>query len=559
MHPRTNKKEKNTMTTAAAIHATEVIPNPMSLGQDIPLSRIQESKTNPRRQFDETRLAELADNIRLHGVLQPILVRPLPSGEAESYELVAGARRYRASKLAKCESIPATIRELTDPQCLELQLIENLQRADVHELDEARGYAALMQMQSDTYTVETLAEKIGRSGKYVYARLRLTHLIEEVQLAFYNGKLSVAHAFEMARLEPVDQKRALQECFPNHRTAAAILKDGKAEAVTVRQLREWIEREIHLDLINAPFDSQDDNLLPTAGSCANCPKRTGNNPLLFPEVRRKSICTDRACYRRKVKALVQIRVKPLQIAGEQPLRISHAPVWQAKDRNADVLYEGQYRIAQKKTECPHAKPAAVIDGPDAGKLLHICRDEQCPVHARVTRYEASPQERAARAKEALAERIERQTRIRILNAIRKKCSGTLSRPDLEMAALDYFERLGHDNHRRLCRVYGWEEKKTKASWGGSTVDFKAIAGKAMPKMSTPEIHHFLLVCALVSDLYCPGYDPGQALTKDSKLARTALRYKIKIPQVASQVRSELSRKDKPRKNAPKPAASPLRK
>ena len=101
-------------------------------------------------------------------------MRPLPGGEAESYELVAGARRYRASQLAKCKSIPATIRELTDPQCLELQLIENLQRADVHELDEARGYAALMHMQPDTYTVETLAEKIGRSEKYVYARLRLT-------------------------------------------------------------------------------------------------------------------------------------------------------------------------------------------------------------------------------------------------------------------------------------------------------------------------------------------------------------------------------------------------
>jgi ParB/RepB/Spo0J family partition protein len=208
------------MTTAAAIHATEVILNAVSLVHDIPLSRIRESKTNPIRQFDETRLAELADKITLRGVLQPILVHPLPGGEAESYELVAGARRYRASKLAKCESIPATIRELTDPQCLELQLIENLQRADVHELDEARGYAALMHMQPDTCTVETLAEKIGRSEKYVYARLRLTHLVEDVQWAFYDGKLSVAHAFEMARLEPDDQKRALQECFPNHRTAA---------------------------------------------------------------------------------------------------------------------------------------------------------------------------------------------------------------------------------------------------------------------------------------------------------------------------------------------------
>jgi len=257
--------------------------------QDIPLVHIQESKTNPRRQFDETKLAELADNIRLHGVLQPILVRPMPAGESGFYELVAGARRYRASKLAKRETIPATVRELTDTQCLELQLIENLQRADVHELDEARGYVALMQLQPDTYTVETLAEKIGRSEKYVYARLRLTHLVDEVQQAFYAGKLTVAHAFEIARLQQADQRRALAECFQQYRTTAAVLKDKKAEALTVRSLREWIEREIHLDISHAPFDAQDETLLPVAGSCAACPKRTGNNPLLFPEVRQKSI------------------------------------------------------------------------------------------------------------------------------------------------------------------------------------------------------------------------------------------------------------------------------
>jgi ParB family transcriptional regulator, chromosome partitioning protein len=127
---------------------------------DIPLECIRESKTNPRRAFDETKLAELAANIKLHGVLQPVLVRPLPGGEAESYELVAGARRYRASKLAGRQSISASVRQLTDTECLELQLIENLQRADVHELDEARGYAALIAMQPDTYTVETLAVRI---------------------------------------------------------------------------------------------------------------------------------------------------------------------------------------------------------------------------------------------------------------------------------------------------------------------------------------------------------------------------------------------------------------
>lgn len=547
------------MNTANAVQASEVTPQAVSVVQDIRLCRIQESKTNPRSQFDATTLAELADNIRMHGVLQPVLVRPLPDGEPDWYELVAGARRYRASQLAERETIPATVRELTDPQCLELQLIENLQRADVHELDEARGYAALMKMQPEIYTVELLAEKIGRSEKYVYARLRLTHLVEEVQQAFYSGKLSVAHAFEMARLQPDDQKRALQECFPHHRTAAAILKDRKAEAVTVRQLRDWVEREIHLDLAHAPFDAQDETLLPSAGSCAKCPKRTGNNPLLFPEVRQKSICTDRACYRRKVAALVQIRVEPLEAAGEKPLRVSQAPAWQARHPNTDVLHEGQYRIAQRKTECPHTKSAVVIDGPEAGKLLHACRDERCPVHARVTRYQPSPQERAARAREALAERIEKQTRVRVLNAIRKKLPATLSRPDLDMAALDYFERLGHDNHRRLCRVYGWEEKKTKSTWGANSVDYRNIAEKAVREMPMQQVQHFLIVCALVSDLYCPGYNPRQALAKDSKLAVTALRYKIDTGKLAAEVRTELLEKKKEKGISAKPVASRQRK
>jgi ParB family transcriptional regulator, chromosome partitioning protein len=530
------------MNTAIAVNTSNTIPAGMSAFQDIPLNRIQESKTNPRRTFDEVKLAELAGNIRQHGVLQPVLVRPLPDGEDGFFELVAGARRYRASRMAERETIPATVRELTDTECLELQLIENLQRADVHELDEARGYASLMQLQPDTYTVETLAEKIGRSEKYVYARLRLTHLVEDVQQAFYSGKLTVAHAFEIARLQPTDQQRALAGCFPNHRTAAALLKDKKAEAaVTVRELREWIASEIHLDLTNAPFDPQDETLVPSAGSCAVCPKRTGNNPLLFPEVRQKSICTDRQCYRAKVEAFVQIRTTTLEAAGEKPLRVSQAPSWQTKKHEPDTLYEGQYRRVEKKAECPQTKAAVVIDGPQAGTVLHLCRDEKCLVHATVTRYEPTPQERAARAKELLAERVEKQTRVRILNAIRKKLPATLTRPDLEMAALDYFERLGHDNHRRLCRVYGWAEKKAKASLGGSAVDYKTIGEKAVREMKPHEVPHFLVVCALVSDLYCPGYNPRQSLAKDTKLARTAARYNIDTTKLSATVREELSK------------------
>jgi ParB family chromosome partitioning protein len=417
----------------------------------------------------------------------------------------------------------------------------------VHELDEARGYAALMQLQPETYTVETLAEKIGRSEKYVYARLRLMQLVDEVQQAFYTGKLTVAHAFEIARLTPNDQRRALTECFPRHRTAAALLKDKKAEAVTVRQLREWIEREVHLDLTNAPFDTEDDQLLPAAGSCLKCPKRTGSNPLLFPEAigPKKSICTDRTCYRAKVEALVQIRMKPLEAAGEKPLRLSQAPSWQADGHKADVLYSGQYRTA-KKAECPHTQPAVVIDGASAGTVQHICRDEKCPVHAQSTRYQPTPEERGARAKEALAERVEKQTRLRVLDAVRKKLPATLSRADLEMVALDYFRRLGHDNHRRICRVYQWEERKAKTSWGTQAVDYEGIAHKTVHAMSSGDLQQFLVVCSLASDLYCPGYNPRQPLSKDANLALAAARYKVDIVKLASEVKTDLSKKkDKP--------------
>ena len=299
-----------------------------SLVREIPLDKIQESKTNPRSHFDEGALAELAANIKEHGVLQPVLLRPRPNGASDRYELVVGSRRYRASKLVRRETIPATIRDLTDTQVVEIQLVENLLREGVHELDEASGYAALQKLNPTIYTVETIALKVSRSPAYVHGRLQLLSLVDEAKQAFRVGKLTVSHAFEMARLTPKDQQRALRECFPEHRSTVAILKDAKAEAVTVRELRAWIEREVHLDLANAPFDPQDAALLPSAGSCAKCPKRTGNNPLLFPETSlKKSTCIDRECFRAKVTALVQIRATPLDSAIGLGLILLGLPVY----------------------------------------------------------------------------------------------------------------------------------------------------------------------------------------------------------------------------------------
>jgi len=146
----------------------------------------------------------------------------------------------------------------------------------------------------------------------------------------------------------------------------------------------------------------------------------------------------------------------------------------------------------------------------------------------------------------------------LLEAISKKLPDVLARPDLEMVALGYFRRLGHDNHRRLSKLFAWEEKKSKTSWGAETVDYeKRVSGfvlanpesknvaAAVQGMKAADLSRFFVVCALVSDLYCPGYNPRQSLEKDSNLARAAARYKVEHSKLATAVRAELSRaKDK---------------
>src|SRR5713226_35107 len=510
--------------------------------QDIPLQRIRESSSNPRRVFDEAQLRELAANIKSHGVLQAILVRPSPDGADGMYELVVGARRFRASKIAGKDTIPATVRDLTDAECQEIRLIENLQRANIDELDEGIGYRALVDLRPDFYTVETISAQVAKSPSYVKGRISLTELIPAAQTAFYDGKLSVAHALEIARLQPRDQDKALMECFPGHRSTGPILKDRKAEAVTVRQLRQWIEREIHLDLKNAPFDTGDANLLPAAGACSTCPKRTGNNPLLFPEIKIRSLCTDPACHHAKVQAFVQLRVGPLAKEGKQPVQISESPSWQVLSRAPNTLYEGQYRRAETEGECPHTQIAVVVDGRKAGTVIHICTDEKCKAHRQFSHYETSPQEREQRRKLALAIRVQKEARSRILVAVRQKLPAALARADFEMVALDYFRRLGHDNHHRLFQVYGWEEKKTKTSWGANTFNHEKLAEARIHAMTAADVNRFLVTCALVPDLYCPGYSSAETLSKESNLTRSAVRYKVDASKITTQVTADLSAK-----------------
>jgi ParB family chromosome partitioning protein len=153
------------------------------------VERLQPGRYQPRTRMDESALQELADSIRLHGVMQPILVRPLPD---QRYEIVAGERRYRAAQLAGLDEVPVIVREVADEQALAMALIENIQREDLNPLEEAQAIRRLID--EFAYSHERAAEAIGRSRSATSNLLRLLNLAEPVQALLLAGDLDMGHA-----------------------------------------------------------------------------------------------------------------------------------------------------------------------------------------------------------------------------------------------------------------------------------------------------------------------------------------------------------------------------
>jgi len=268
----------------------------------LPIDEIMASRSNPRKHFDDAYIAELADSIKSHGLIQPITVRPLPldamfeynkrrkDGDdgAPRYELVVGECRWRAAKLAGLTDIPAFWRELDDKQVLEIQVIENLQRRDVHEIEEAEGYQALIARHG--YTADQIAAKIGKSRSYVYGRLKFTALCREVREAFFAGKLDGSTALLIARIPG----EALQK-----RAAKEVINGYNGEPLSYRAAKQHIHSRYTLSLKQATFKPDDATLVPTAGTCSACPKLSGNFQDLFNDIKATDVCTDPDCFEAK--------------------------------------------------------------------------------------------------------------------------------------------------------------------------------------------------------------------------------------------------------------------
>ena len=155
----------------------------------LPINEIIPNKDQPRKTFDEAALEELADSIRQHGVLQPLLVRPLTTG---GYQLVAGERRWRASRMAELKEVPVIVKELDDKEAMQIAIIENLQREDLNPIEEAEGLQALIDKCG--FTQEEAAASVGKSRPAITNSLRLLRLPKEVREMTQSGEISAGHA-----------------------------------------------------------------------------------------------------------------------------------------------------------------------------------------------------------------------------------------------------------------------------------------------------------------------------------------------------------------------------
>ena len=330
----------------------------------LPIADIAESKSNPRKHYDAKAIDELAASIREKGVLEPVLVRPNGhAGGGPGFELVFGHRRLRAAKLAGLDAVPATVRvDLDDQAVLEMQCIENLQRDDLHPLEEAEGYRRLLG--SKGYDVAKVATKIGRSVKYVYDRVKLLQLVPEAQKLFLDGRFQAGHAILLARLKPEDQKRAIALDddaygparadglfqhdrglpFDDEAIEKAARKDPylAVKPVSVRELERWIERSVRFEPGHV-------------------------DPVLFPETARTLEIVGRSKQKlvlitREYRAGDEVRQGGKErVFGEQS--------WERAD--------GQ----EGSKTCERSRVGLVACGPGQGEAFLVCIDkERCAIH-----------------------------------------------------------------------------------------------------------------------------------------------------------------------------------
>jgi ParB/RepB/Spo0J family partition protein len=478
----------------------------------LPIGEIVESPLNPRKHFDPHKLEDLAASIKQHGILTPMLARPLPDG---TVELAAGHRRFRAAQLAGLDTVPVIVRPMTDDQLLEVLTIENLQREDIHPMEEADGFARLIERR---YTVDAIADKIGKPLAYVRGRLELCDLVPVVRESFLRHAITIGHARLISRLAPDKQEEALGMCF----TQRGWGSDRREELATVSDLRDSIKHKLGAkDLSRAPFALDDGSLTANAPACTHCPRCTGVQRSLLADDTGEQTCLDPACYSQKLNAHIMRQTRAGLVAisthysrthsGEIPPGVLVAEEYATVEADQVAINDYEQQIAETEAiiadpgeeveeveverqrkiladlradladelerakGCPFAEDAVIVHGRDYGPQViggtkRICRNPECPVHGEELRRDAATAARAARAggaakavdpwkakREKLDEKIKLEARRELTRQVWQ--DATLDSTTLAVVAQWALERAGHDGRQEICSALELEAKK----------------------------------------------------------------------------------------------------
>lgn len=472
--------------------------------QSRPLQLIAPSPTNPRKHFPEEAQADLVESIKRHGVLQPILVRPwpekypCPNKLATQYELVAGERRWRAAQAAGLVEIPAMVRDLTDLEVLEIQIIENLQRQDLHPLEEAEGYERMMK--GHGYTADQLAEKIGKSKAYIYARLKLTALGDEGRRLFYAGLLNPSTALLVARIPGMKlQDKAIKDITT---------PDYTGDAMSFRRAKQHIRDRYMLDLARAPFPTDDADLAP--GPCTTCPNRAGNQPEVFGDTD-ADVCTDPDCHLQKKQAHVErlaqeAKAKGLEvITGKEAAKIAphglqyYSPT--GYKRLDATCYEDSAHRTYREVLGETAPAPVLIEDKKNGGLVEVVPETALAEKLRAVGIEA-PQQRdyeAERREQDVKVEHERAFRTGLMGAIRGRLQeeihhggASFELHELAMIARHMLESVCWDAQDYLARLWGAE--------GSEASDRISAFEDYIEHRPAEELALLILDCVLVEDL-----------------------------------------------------------
>ncbi|WP_400194078.1 ParB/RepB/Spo0J family partition protein [Hymenobacter sp. B81] len=336
----------------------------------IPLTDIVVTR-NTRKTFDEAGLQRLADSIKGHGLIHPVMVRPYPT-EPGKYNLVVGGRRYRASQLAGVDTIRATVRELTDQQFLEIQLLENHAREDVNPADEAEDFAEAI---GAGMLVQEIALRLGMRPEFVAQRAQLVQLIPPFMDMLRAGRMHIGAAVQLARqTQEIQERIAKEEKYAL--TNLTVVLAGHAQG--------WVDRYLR-ELASAPFSKKCAELLPAAGPCTACPKRTAAQEFLFADLAQKDRCLDAGCFAAKLQAHIDTQVAQLTADLQQkPLLISN----QYTPSKPGLLSSQGYQKVSADT--PGAVRAVVVDSYTIGDLgtqvyIKLAKDAKDPEQSRKER------------------------------------------------------------------------------------------------------------------------------------------------------------------------------